>query len=169
MNICGDAFDYNTGRGPYSIHFMNQATWASQNLIKGSIWPLGLTLDMPARWIFTAGMFVKDVFQWDICQFDICWTDIWWTKVKDLINHSHRLARSIFIVYAVFQNLLGLCCNFFQFDHAVSTFYLHYIKIASISIEHEDNKFWFAIFDHARRISQKKRPFFCTLWGTNYY
>ena len=26
MNICGAAFDYNTGLGPYSIHFTNQAT-----------------------------------------------------------------------------------------------------------------------------------------------
>ena len=37
MNICGAALDYNTGSRPYSIHFMNQATWASQNLIKGRI------------------------------------------------------------------------------------------------------------------------------------
>ena len=28
MNICGAAFDYNTGCGPYSTHFMNQATRA---------------------------------------------------------------------------------------------------------------------------------------------
>ena len=31
----------------YSIHFMNQGTQASQNLIKGRIWPAGWTLDMP--------------------------------------------------------------------------------------------------------------------------
>ena len=47
MNICGAAFDYNTGGGLYSIHFMNQATWARQNLIKGHIWPGGRTLDIP--------------------------------------------------------------------------------------------------------------------------
>ena len=48
MNICGSAFDYNTGRGPYSIHFMNEAARAGQNLIKGRTWPAGRTLDMPA-------------------------------------------------------------------------------------------------------------------------
>ena len=47
MNICGATFDYDTGHGPYSIHFMNQATWAGQNLIKGGIWPMGRTLDIP--------------------------------------------------------------------------------------------------------------------------
>ena len=47
MNICGATFDYNTGRWPYSIHFMNQPTWAGQNLIKGPIWPAGRTLDTP--------------------------------------------------------------------------------------------------------------------------
>ena len=47
MDIRGAAFDYNTGHGPYSIHFMNQATRASQNLIKDHIWPAGQTLDMP--------------------------------------------------------------------------------------------------------------------------
>ena len=34
-------------RGPYSIHFMNQASQADENLIKGHIWPAGRTLDMP--------------------------------------------------------------------------------------------------------------------------
>ena len=48
MNIYGATFDYNTGHGPYSIHFMNQATRASQKLNKGRIWPAGWTLDMPA-------------------------------------------------------------------------------------------------------------------------
>ena len=47
INICGAAFDYNTGRGPYSIHFMNQTTRASQNLIADRIWPAGRTLVMP--------------------------------------------------------------------------------------------------------------------------
>ena len=47
MNICVVAFDYNTVCEPYSIHFMNQATWAGQNLIEGRIWPVGRTLDMP--------------------------------------------------------------------------------------------------------------------------
>ena len=39
---------YNTGRGPYSIHFMNRDTWAGQNLAAGHIWPTGRTLDMSA-------------------------------------------------------------------------------------------------------------------------
>ena len=46
------AFDYNTGCGPYSIHFMNQARRASQNLIKGRIWLLGRTLNMPDLEVF---------------------------------------------------------------------------------------------------------------------
>ena len=46
MNICGAAFDYNTGRGLYSIHFTNQATRGGQNLIKGHIWPASRTLDI---------------------------------------------------------------------------------------------------------------------------
>ena len=48
MNICGAAFDDNTGLGPHSIHFMNQATRAGQNFIAGRIWPTRRTLDMPA-------------------------------------------------------------------------------------------------------------------------
>ena len=48
MYICGAAFNHNTGHGPYSIHFINQATWAGQNLIKGRFRPLGRTFDMPA-------------------------------------------------------------------------------------------------------------------------
>ena len=47
MNICGAAFDYNAVRGPYSIHFMNQARWVGQNLIVSRILPEGRTLDMP--------------------------------------------------------------------------------------------------------------------------
>ena len=47
-NIYGAAFDYNIGRRPYSIHFMNQATQAGQKLIAGRIWPTGRTLEMPA-------------------------------------------------------------------------------------------------------------------------
>ena len=47
MNICGAAFDYNTGLRLYSTHFMNQAMRAVQNLIKGLIWPVGQFLDMP--------------------------------------------------------------------------------------------------------------------------
>ena len=47
MNICGAAFDYNTSRRLHSIHFMNQAMRAGQNLIKGCIWAAGRTLDMP--------------------------------------------------------------------------------------------------------------------------
>ena len=46
MNICGAAFYDNTGRGPYSIRFINQAMWAGQNLIKDRIWPGGRTLGM---------------------------------------------------------------------------------------------------------------------------
>ena len=38
---------YSSGRGPYSIGYMNQDTWAEQNLIKGRIWRAGRTLDMP--------------------------------------------------------------------------------------------------------------------------
>ena len=48
MNICGAAFDYDTGRGAYSIHFMNQATWAGQNLIEGRI--LARELDFGHAW-----------------------------------------------------------------------------------------------------------------------
>ena len=48
MNICGATFDYNIGRGPYSIHFMIQTTRAGQNLIASRIWPSGWTLNMPA-------------------------------------------------------------------------------------------------------------------------
>ena len=47
MNICGAAFDYNTGHELCSIHFMNQVLRAGQNLIKGRVWPAGQTLDMP--------------------------------------------------------------------------------------------------------------------------
>ena len=44
MNICVAALDYNTGLGPYSIHFTNQATRAGPNLIKGRVRPVGQTL-----------------------------------------------------------------------------------------------------------------------------
>ena len=47
MNICGAAFDYNSGREPISIHFMNQGMRAGQNLIKGCTWPMCRTLDIP--------------------------------------------------------------------------------------------------------------------------
>ena len=36
MNICGASFDYDTGHGTYSIHFMNQATQAGQNFDQGT-------------------------------------------------------------------------------------------------------------------------------------
>ena len=48
MNILGTALSLSSGHGPYSIYFINQATRAGQNLIKGRIWPMGWTLDMPA-------------------------------------------------------------------------------------------------------------------------
>ena len=73
MNFCGAALDYNTGRGLYSIHFMNHATWAGLNLIKGRIWPAARTLDMPG-----------------LCRF---------------------------------SKYFRGCCNFFQFDRAVSPFF----------------------------------------------
>ena len=52
MNICGAVFDHNTGSGPCSINFMNQATRAGQNLITGCIWPAGRTWDMPGIWCY---------------------------------------------------------------------------------------------------------------------
>ena len=47
-------------------------------------------------------------------------------------DQGHKCARSIFIAYAVFQNLLGGSVISFQFDHAVSPLYLYQLKIANI-------------------------------------
>ena len=83
------------------------------------------------------------------------------------ISHSlsYKRARSIFNVYDVFQNLLGRCCIFFQFDGAVAPFDLNHQKIA---INHKGQKVWLAFFYCVERLSHKKWPFFGSPWETRY-